>query len=233
MPIKPFKYLVVLLAGLSVPACATRVTQRTEPQTRPNIIWLIAEDLGPELGSYGHPEAYTPNLDRLASEGVRYTQAFTVAPVCSVSRSGFMTGMHPIAIDAHNHRSHREEGDENPLPEGVRVLTHWLKDAGYYTVNLRDEESGIGGSGKDDFNFSVPGKAWDSARWADLAAHQPFYAQISYNTTHRMGRRPDIPSRIPRPTDPEKVQIPPYYPDHEITRRDWAKYLDSVQEMDG
>ncbi len=224
------RQLAVLLASL---ALTGGMTQRAAPPSRPNIIWLIAEDLGPELGSYGHPEAYTPNLDRLASEGVRYTRTYTVAPVCSVSRSAFMTGMHALAIDAHNHRSHRDEGDDNPLPEGVRLLTHWLRDAGYYTVNLRDPESGIGGSGKDDFNFSVPGSKWDSSRWSDLATHQPFYAQISYNTTHRMGRRPDIPSRIARPADPAKVQIPPYYPDHEVTRRDWATYLDSIQEMDG
>ena len=165
--------IVLLLVGLTALGCAA---QRDEPLTRPNIIWLIAEDLGPELGSYGHPEAHTPNLDRLAAEGVRYTRAYTVAPVCSVSRSAFMTGMHALAIDAHNHRSHREEG-ANPLPEGVRLLTHWLKDAGYYTVNLQDPESGIGGSGKDDFNFSVPGRRWDSSRWSDLATHQPFYAQ--------------------------------------------------------
>ena len=234
LPIKLLKYLVVLLAGLSVPACATRVTQRTEPQTRPNILWLIAEDLGPELGSYGHPEAYTPNLDRLASEGVRYTRAYTVAPVCSVSRSAFMTGMHAIAIDAHNHRSHREEGDDNPLPEGVRVLTHWLKDAGYYTVNLRDEESGIGGSGKDDFNFSVPGKAWDSPPLG-----RPRRAPALLRPDQLQHHAPDgatprtSASRISRPADPEKVQIPPYYPDHEVTRRDWANYLDSIQEMDG
>jgi arylsulfatase A-like enzyme len=221
--------IVLLLVGLTALGCAA---PRDKPLTRPNIIWLIAEDLGPELGSYGHPEAHTPHLDRLAAEGVRYTRAYTVAPVCSVSRSAFMTGMHALAIDAHNHRSHREEG-ANPLPEGVRLLTHWLKDAGYYTVNLQDPESGIGGSGKDDFNFSVPGQRWDSSRWSDLATHQPFYAQISYNTTHRMGRRQDIPSRISRPADPAKVKIPPYYPDHEVTRRDWATYLDSIQEMDG
>ena len=224
---------LVALAVATLVTCVTETPESKQRPGRPNIIWLIAEDLGPELGSYGHPEAYTPNLDRLATEGMRYTRAYTVAPVCSVSRSAFMTGMHALAIDAHNHRSHRDEGDDNPLPEGVRLLTHWLQDAGYYTVNLEDEESGIGGSGKDDFNFSVPGKKWDSSRWADLATHQPFYAQISYNTTHRMGRRPDIPSRIARPADPAKVQIPPYYPDHEVTRRDWATYLDSIQEMDG
>jgi arylsulfatase A-like enzyme len=207
-------------------------TASEEPPPRPNILWIIAEDLGPELGSYGHPAVHSPRLDRLATEGVRYTRAYTVAPVCSVSRSSFMTGMHAIAIGAHNHRSHRGEGD-NPLPEGVRVLPHWLKDAGYFTANVGSDDPTSPGSAKDDFNFSLSAPAWDSSRWSDLATHEPFYAQVNLNTTHRMGRRPDIPSRIALPTDPAQVEIPPYYPDHEVTRRDWAHYLDAIQEMDG
>jgi len=218
----------VALAVVSLAACET---ETAVPPKRPNILWIVAEDLGPELGSYGHPEVHTPHLDGLAAEGARYTRAFTVVPVCSPSRSAFMTGMHAIAIDAHNHRSHRGEG-ENPLPEGVRLLTHWLGDAGYYTINVRDPESGIGGSGKNDFNFSFPGKAWDSSRWADLRTHRPFYAQINYSTTHRMGRRPNAGSRISRPADPSRVKIPPYYPDHPVTRQDWAEYLDTIMELD-
>jgi N-sulfoglucosamine sulfohydrolase len=222
----------IFLAGLTLAACGADQPSGDGPPDRPNILWIIAEDLGPELGSYGHPEAYTPYLDGLASEGVRYTRAFTVAPVCSVSRSAFMTGMHAIAIDAHNHRSHREKGD-NPLPEGVRVLPQWLRDAGYYSANLGDEIEGVPGSRKDDWNFSVDGPVWDSDRWTDVVAHQPFYAQINLSTTHRMGRRPNAASRIERPADPAKVQIPPYYPDHEITRKDWAEYLNTIQELDG
>ena len=60
---------------------------------RPNILWLIAEDFSAHLGCYGTKEVSTPNLDQLAKEGVRYTRAYTTAPVCSASRSAFMTGM--------------------------------------------------------------------------------------------------------------------------------------------
>jgi N-sulfoglucosamine sulfohydrolase len=59
---------------------------------RPNILWLVAEDLGPELASYGTTQVSTPNLDRLAAGGVRFTRAYTTAPVCSASRSAFITG---------------------------------------------------------------------------------------------------------------------------------------------
>src|SRR5687768_3665287 len=107
----------------------------------PNILWLIAEDFGPHLGCYGTKEVWTPNLDRLASEGVRYTRFFTTAPVCSPSRSAFMTGMYQTTIGAHNHRSHRDDGYK--LPPGVRVLTDWMRDAGYFTLNIREMPAGI------------------------------------------------------------------------------------------
>src|SRR5688572_19000650 len=103
--------------------------------SRPNILWLIAEDFGPHLGCYGTKEVWTPNLDRLAAEGVRYTRFFTTAPVCSPSRSAFMTGMYQTTIGAHHHRSHRDDG--YGLPNGVRVLTDWFREAGYFTANVR------------------------------------------------------------------------------------------------
>src|SRR5215204_5275681 len=103
---------------------------------RPNILWLIAEDFSPDLGCYGTTEVSTPNLDKLAGQGVRYTRCFTTAPVCSASRSAFMTGMYQTTIGAHDHRSHRDDGFR--LPPGVRVLTDWFRDAGYATANLRE-----------------------------------------------------------------------------------------------
>src|SRR5262245_4788868 len=73
--------------------------------SRPNIVWLMGEDMGPELGCYGDPQAITPNLDRLAREGARFTRAFTHAPVCAPSRSGLITGQYPTTIGTHHMRS--------------------------------------------------------------------------------------------------------------------------------
>src|SRR5436309_6553239 len=101
---------------------------------RPNVLWLIAEDFGPHLACYGTREVSTPNLDRLAAEGVRFTRFFTTAPVCSPSRSAFMTGMYQTSIGAHNHRAHRDDGYE--LPAGVRVLTDWFREINYFTANV-------------------------------------------------------------------------------------------------
>ncbi len=211
-----FVLLVILALFLAAPALRAAVP-------RPNILWLIAEDFGPHLSCYGTREVWTPNIDALARAGVRYDRFFTTAPVCSPSRSAFMTGMYQTTIGAHNHRSHRDDGFK--LPEGVRVLTDWLRDGGYFTANVRVLPTGFRGSGKTDWNFTYTGKSFDSDKWSDLATNQPFYAQVNFSETHRTFHGP-------KRADPAKVELPPYYPDHPITRKDWADYLDSATELD-
>lgn len=124
------KQIVIFIAvafALCGNLCAAEVA-------RPNILWLISEDTGPEaLSRSGTPQGSTPNLDRLADEGVYFSHTY-LGMVCSVSRSSFMTGMHAVTIGAQNQRSHRD--GKHPLPDGVRVLTDCLRDAGYFTVNI-------------------------------------------------------------------------------------------------
>lgn len=183
---------------------------------RPNIVWIMAEDMCPDLACYGTPVVKTPNLDRMAAEGIRYTHAFVTGPVCSASRSAMITGMHQTSIGAHNHRSHR--GDGYALPAPVRLITDYLREAGYYTTN----------NGKTDFNFKTDGAPFDGKDWKERKEGQPFFAQITLGVTHRNFSRDKT-----NPIDPAKVLIPPYYPDHPVTRRDWADYLESIQLMDG
>jgi N-sulfoglucosamine sulfohydrolase len=214
---------VLLLLGL----LSTSSASAAEPK-RPNILWLIAEDFGPEaLSRAGTPQAATPNLDRLASEGVYYSRAYA-GMVCSVSRSSFMTGMYATSIGAQNHRTTKKSA----LPSGVRILTEWMREAGYFTANLVTLPAACGfeGTGKMDWNFKIPSKPFDSSKWADLKAHQPFYAQINFQETHRMTAKRQF-AAAPK-ADPAKVVLPPYYPDHPVARRDWAKYLDVAAELD-
>jgi N-sulfoglucosamine sulfohydrolase len=217
-----FGFLIVAVLCLASPVGAA--SDQPKP-ARPNILWLIAEDFGQHLGCFGAREVWTPNLDQLAEQGVRYTRFFTTAPVCSPSRSAFMTGMYQTTIGAHNYRSHRDDG--YTLPTGVRVLTDWMRDAGYFTANLRDlpPEFGFKGTAKLDWNFTYHGKPFDSARWDDLKSHQPFYAQINFQETHRA-------FTAPKRADPARVEIPPWTPDHPVAREDWAKYLDAATELD-
>ncbi|HEY1052399.1 MAG TPA: sulfatase [Prosthecobacter sp.] len=210
--------LLLLCLGLALPLHA-------QENKRPNVLWLIAEDFGPHLGCYGTKEVSTPVLDGLAAKGMRFTRFYTTAPVCSASRSAFNTGMYQTTIGAHNHRSHRDDG--YTLPEGVKLISERMKAAGYYTANVKDlpAEVGFKTSGKTDWNFSAPKQPFDSQQWDDLKAHQPFYAQVNFQETHRTFHGPPH-------ADPAKVEVPPYYPDHEVTRKDWAQYLDAATELD-
>jgi arylsulfatase A-like enzyme len=218
------KTLLAVLACL----CFDLAVSGAEPPAkakRPNILWLIAEDMSPDLACYGAKHVTTPNIDGLASAGVRYTRAFTTAPVCSPSRSAFCTGMYQTTIGAHNHRAHRDDGVG--LPAGVKIVSDWMRESGYFTADLINmpKEFGFQGTGKTDWNFHYEGRPYDSTRWEDLKPHQPFYCQINFHETHR-------PYKAPKQIDPAKIDLPPIYPDHPIARADWAKYLDSANELD-
>ena len=187
---------------------------------RPNILWLIAEDFCPDLGCYGTPLVKTPNIDKLAGQGARYTNAFTSAPVCSASRSGFMTGMYQTTIGAHQHRSNRDK----PLPKGVKVITEYFRDASYFTSNCGGGNFKRGG--KTDFNFKAS-KPFDGTDWRQRKTGRPFFAQVNFSETHR-----NFKKDAANPIDPDKVKLPPYYPDHPIARQDWANYLECAQVLD-
>jgi arylsulfatase A-like enzyme len=183
----------------------------TAPARRPNILWLTAENMGPDLGCYGHPLVQSPNLDRLAANGMRYARVFSTAPVCSTSRSAFMTGMYQTATGTHNHRSHRD--DHFRLPPGVQPVTHWLRAAGYYTANIEYMDGKPVGTGKTDLNFEVEGeeiwtrprkrvseeygaehnnqnsyRLYHSNEWSDLLRNRPFFAQVNLPVVEKRGR---------------------------------------------
>ena len=210
-------------AAALLSGCGRSAVRLAGGKGRPNVLWLISEDTSPDLACYGHPLVKTPNFDQLASEGARFTNAYVTAPVCSASRSGFMTGMYQTSIGAHNHRSHR--GDGYTLPEPVSVITEYFRQAGYFTSNC----AGLGYKqpGKTDWNFSPGTKPFDGTDWSKRQPDQPFFAQMNFSLTHRAFRKDKR-----NPIDPDKVELPPYYPDHPIARRDWADYLESIQVLD-
>jgi len=234
-------FLKAVGAGAVCLALPARLSAVDSAEDRPNILWILSEDISPDLGCYGTPAVQTPNLDRLARQGIRFTQAFTTSPVCSASRSAMITGMYQTSIGAHHHRSHRDDG--YTLPEPVRPITDYFRRAGYFTANVTTAAPGVRGSGKTDFNFNVRGKPFDGTDWAvkrpsnestasRRKANQPFFAQLSISMTHRGGHWKNLEEKLDNPVDPAAVKLPPYYPDHPIARRDWATYLNSIQVMD-
>ena len=207
---------------------------------RPNILWIVGENLKLDLGCYGAKNVRTPNLDGLAARGVRYTHVFSTSPVCAPSRSAFFTGMYQTSSDMHNMRSHRIDGYR--LPEGVRPITHRLRDVGYTTANIKTLGGERVGSGKLDLNFVNEGKLYDGDRWEDLKSRQPFFAQVNtleaeYDIYDRQTwKQPRVEWKGERHHEkiatPDNVTPPPYYPDHPLVRLEWARYLNSISGMD-
>lgn len=193
---------------------------------RPNILWLIAEDLSPDLGCYGTLVVKTPHLDALAASGVRYTHMFTASPVCSPSRTALAVGTMQTTIGAFHMRY--PAAMRPPLPDGVKTIAELMQDAGYATANFGYRGGKFGGKGKDDWMFAPSKrKPWTLSKWEQLNKNQPFFAQVNFQMTHRAWVRDPK-----RPVDPAKVKLPPYYPDDAITRDDWAGYLESLQVLD-
>ena len=201
---------------------------------QPNILWILSEDMSPQLGCYGEPLIQTPNLDKMAREGTRFQHAFTTAPVCSASRSALATGMYQTAIGSHNHRTVFKK----PLAEPTRHMCDYLREAGYFTVlsappaGTRKAGQGTGshGSGKTDYNF-VAQKPFDGSDWSQRPVGKPFFAQLTIQESHKgvgwpLGRK--LTPRI----DPSKLELAPYYPDHPVARDECANYLEAVQLVD-
>ncbi len=215
--------------GTAMAASAlSRTVARGQPDERPNILWISCEDTSPDLGCYGDPYAITPNLDKLAGESALYTNAFTVAGVCAPSRSGIITGMYPTSIGTHHMRC------KGVPPPYVKCFTEYLRAAGYYCTN----------NVKTDYQFDPPVTAWDEssrqAHWRGRAEGQPFFSVFNITVSHESQIRAkderffaNTKALTPEQRhDPARANLPPYYPDTPVTRKDWARYYDIVTATD-
>ena len=205
------------LSALAFIIAATLLTAfSAHAADRPNVVWIMLEDWSPDLGCYGTKGIETPHVDRLAAEGSLYLNAFCTAPVCSSSRSAMLTGFHQNYIGGHQHDTRGD--DRKPLPYGIKPLPVKLQEAGYYTALMK--------SAKTHQNFDAElGFMGDD--WGHRKPGQPFFAQITLTGTHRPWSRDPL-----NPIDPADVELPPYYVDTPLARRDWANGLEQMQICD-
>jgi arylsulfatase A-like enzyme len=228
------------LIGLAFVAGWLGAAGSAAAQKRPNILWIVAENFSNDLGCYGQKNVATPHLDALAEAGIRYTNAFSTSPVCAPSRSCFMLGMYQTTTDTHHMRSHRN--DDFQLPPGIRPLTHRLEEAGYFTANITHLGRKQVGTGKLDLNFVNEGRLYETAQWDQLRGNEPFFAQINLPEAEYdiYDRKSAEKQRVPwvgeewhpKVATAANVTPPPYYPDHPVTRREWARYLNSISGAD-
>jgi len=220
------------LISLSLAALASNAFAQ-QTQKPPNILWISTEDMSPHLGCYGDDVAVTPNIDRLASQGIRFTNVFTTAAISAPCRAGIITGMYQTTIGCmHMRTTSYRRSAENPIeftavpPHYVKAFTEYMRTSGYYCTN----------NNKTDYQFAkdpVPASIWDDC---SRTAHyknrpdksQPFFAVFNWVGTHE-SQNWDI-SKVK--TDPKKVKLPPYWPDTEIVRRNYAKMYDNIARLD-
>ena len=226
----------------------------------PNIIWLVAEDLGPFIPAFGDSTIDTPNLDRLSREGVRYTNVYSVSGVCSPSRAALATGMYPTSIGAHNMRTlfqqpaAKQKGIINyevvPPPE-VKMVSQIMRENDYYCTNNR----------KEDYQFFKSVLAWDEssifAHWRNRPKNSNFFSVFNFGVTHESNiwnpwfRQFDLdpfpPHRslkggwwkqfdgLKKPLYVDQginIKIPPYLPETDIVLEDMKRMYSNIVEMD-
>ncbi len=196
---------------------------------RPNFVWIIADDMSPDIGVYGLDQVKTPNLDRMAKEGRRYTRAYATAPVCSSSRSAFILGCYQTTTGLHPHDTENPQ----PLPKPFIPLPTILRNEGWYVTNAA--AAGAKRSGKSitkaktHYNFAHdPKQMYDGDDWRNRKPGQPFFAQFQITEPHR-------PFPVPENVDVKElnaIPLPANYPDDPLMRRDWYAYHRSVEVVD-
>ena len=229
-------YLVVgvmlIFSGCETSADVQPVDGPVLPE-RPNILWIVAEDLSPIIPPFGDSTVATPNLSRLAAEGIRYTHVFSPSGVCAPSRAAIAMGMYQNHIGAHHMRT---GGNPQYLPPEVvpyeavppaeaKMHSQYFREAGYYATN----------NAKEDYQFRKPVTAWDEssreAHWRNRAPGQPFFAIFNLGITHESqvwARANDslwVDENLP-------VPVPPYLPDNEVGQRDVRQVYSNIKQMD-
>ena len=214
-----------ILAAIPWAASVTKGQRRAG--SRPNVLWLSCEDISPHLGCFGDPYANTPNLDRLAQEGVRYCHTFTTAGVCAPCRSGIITGMYQTTLGTHHMRCNAK------LPASIKAFTSYLREAGYYCTN----------NSKTDYQTSDLRDAWNEssnkAHWKNRPGGKPFFAVFNFTGCHESGiasesKYKSVTKNL-KPSqrqDPDELELPPYYPDTPVVREDWKRNYELITAMD-
>ncbi len=249
----------IFLVLLAIAALFTQTRFSIErPPVRPNIVWIMAEDINLHLGCFGEKLVHTPNIDRLAANGIRCTNAYTVSGVCAPSRASIITGMYSTAIGTQHMRQAKSltpyEGVPfyNAVPPAhIKAFPEYLRQNGYFCTNNR----------KTDYQFGEPFTVWDShsnkAGWRDRSEkNQPFFSCYTFESTHEINVWPDstkwrffkefgvdtmrlVNDVKHRPkieekyiVNPSDLVLPPYYPDAPMVRADIARHYTNISRMD-
>lgn len=210
------------LAGLILVLIAAPCLAGDLSGSPPNFLFVIADDCTfRDIGCYGG-QAHTPNIDRLADEGMRFTQCFQAAPMCSPTRHNIYTGLYPVKSGAYPNHTFAKAG--------TRSVVHYLRPRGYRVALSGKKHI----APREVFPFEYSGKgnnpdleAIDKLFAACRQAGKPFCLFACSNEPHSPWNKGDA-SRY----DPAKLKLPPYFVDTPQTRRNMANYLAEITYYD-
>ena len=211
------------------------ITSVSFAQSRPNILWVTIEDTSPEfIGCYGNKDAKTPVIDRLAKEGVRFTNAFSTGTVCSPSRSTIITGVRTFKMGTGNHRS------TYPIPGFIHGFPYYLQQAGYYTTNNVKTDYNIANA--KEFTADAWNESSVKAGWWDRKPGQPFFAVFNFMDSHQSRTMTDsydkyIKEVIDQLPDSDRIgendfEMPPFYRDSPQMRKQFARVYNAIKLTD-
>lgn len=204
-------------------------------QEKPNILWITIEDTSPQfIGAYGNQDAETPHIDKLAEEGVRFTNAFSTGTVCSPSRSTIITGVRTYEMGTGNHRSNY------PIPDHIKGFPYYLQQQGYYTTNNSKTDYNVGDA------KAFTKEAWDEssnkAGWWNREQGQPFFAVFNFMDSHQSRTMTWPYSRykknvLEQLAENERISdtafpMPPLYHDSPAMRKQFARIYNSIKYTD-
>ncbi|MDR2499258.1 MAG: sulfatase [Tannerellaceae bacterium] len=200
-----------------------------QESAKPNILVFIADDAGMDFGCYGNPNIRTPNVDRLAAQGLRFRNAYLTSPQSSPSRTSMMTGRFAHSIGT--------EDLHTPLNPGTQMIPSWLREAGYFSGSML--KTHWGPEGDKQFDRMIPAKYEQGDLNEEAFAHystfldesrgKPFFLWVGFTDPHRPYDR----NLCPQVNDPNSITPPPYLADGPRTREDLASYYDEISRMDG
>lgn len=231
-----------LLLGLVIAAAlAMAATPPARSGARPkNVVLIVGDDHGRQLGCYGDPIAQTPNLDRLAAEGTRFDNAFCTTPSCSPSRASLLTGLysHRNGTYGLQHATHKQESHRN-----LKSMSGLLKAEGYRTCSIGKLHVGppevfpfdtFANEGIEQRNTLR--MAENAEKWIREGGDKPFFLFFCPVDPHRaqkgFGNDREYTGLRTEKVDPAKVPVPRYLPDRPEVREDLAEYYQSVARMD-
>lgn len=198
--------------------------------TKPNIVVFLADDAGMDFGCYGNKNISTPNIDKIAKNGILFKNAFLTAPQSSPSRTSMLSGKFAHTIGT--------EDLHNGLNAETLILPTYLHRAGYVTASML--KTHWGPNGDKQFDVRIKGDYLPNQRplsdelfqnynkFLDENKDKPFFIWVGFIDPHRPYNR----NNTEQQNDPKKIQVPPYLVNSDKTKRDMADYYNEISRMD-